>query len=373
MYIVKIASVLFISMILTCCKNKSETNYSNEIGDSNIPINAGAFDRMVPLFTPDTTSKVSNFHLQWNRIELDNEGYLFVSSKADLSISKYNPDNGEKIMSFGRQGNGPGEFQFINQLLYDSEIGIIAIDNRLLRVNLYDKEGKSIKSIGLVNQTDDVIIKDDQVICSSFLLKPDYKTIKIISAKDEKKIAEFGPILEPQQGLYDKINKTAFKSSLIDGYSFRSMTSLLYIPETNKLIFSQMHPYALWEIDMSDYEAIRFNKKVGFSTLSQEILEIIENGNGIKRTAVKSGRLLHPIRVKNNIIAFINSDDNQNIILDVYNLNCEFTKRLQVPALNKELVLCDYAIDSNKNILYVLVMDKNQLSWIERFKIKETL
>lgn len=369
-----IISMLFgmIQIIITGCNKSdpsSKTEYANEIGGEKILIDSTSISRMEPLCFPDTTEVKSNFYYRVNRVELDSKGSLILADNSLNNIHIVDPNNGKKILSFGNRGNGPGEFQFINEIIFDPSTGIIVIDNMLLRATIFNEQGKQIKSIPLRNKTDDIELSGDSLIATSFELRPSYKTVKISSLITEKELSSFGPILEPKENIFQTINKIPNNSSLFEWFSFKSMMGLLYLKDSHSIILSQKHPYALWSIDLSNHEYKRFNQKVPFSTFSENEIKVINNGEGISRSIVKSGIQLHPQKINDRIITLIFDKKNLVNFLDQYDLRGVFLNRFKLPSLKSNLWVNDFVIDANKGIIYLLVADTNFISWIERFKI----
>ncbi|MBA4320083.1 MAG: hypothetical protein C0412_16915 [Flavobacterium sp.] len=357
-------------LIASGCKN-NDAYYKNEIGDSSIPVNENAIERIAPLCFPDTANGKSDFNYRWHKLELAEGGKIFIADGSSSSILVLNPSDGKIERSIGGKGKGPGEFQTITNLIYEPKKGLIAIDNMQSRVTIFDTGGKVIKILESDFCTDDVEFLGDKIFYSSYEARSDYKTIKAVSDSANTIIARFGPILEPKKDFFEKVSKAKRKSGFLGMFSHMAMTGLIYIKEENALIFSQKYPYAIWKIDLDGYKAERFNKKVDFSTYSNN--DFTETDNSATYSSGKSGVMLHPVRIGNKIIAAIFDQENQKNYLDVYNIKGDFVERLKIPSLGKNYWIFDFKINELNNTLYLLVADEDRISWIERFKINKKL
>jgi hypothetical protein len=131
---------------------------------------------------------------------------------------------------------------------------------------------------------------------------------------------------------------------------------------------SQKMPYALWIIDLNNYNAIkRFNNKVPFSTYSNDVIEIKNDYQ--YRITRKSGIQLHPRIIKNKRVSAIFDEENKINYLDIYNIEGSFIRCLKIPALKDKYWVQDFDIDDKNYVMYLLIKNKDKISWIERFKI----
>ena len=76
--------------------------------------------------------------------KVDNEGNLWIADNKSYRIRKYN-QKGKLILSFGRRGQGPGEFIRIQSFVFDKKRNIIYLISSN-RINIFNKKGKFLKS-----------------------------------------------------------------------------------------------------------------------------------------------------------------------------------------------------------------------------------
>ena len=78
-------------------------------------------------------------------VAVNSKGDIYVADRRLNEIRKYNKD-GEYLLSLGRKGQGPGEFQSVNIISVNSHDELIAFDNMLQRVSIFSDNGEHIKT-----------------------------------------------------------------------------------------------------------------------------------------------------------------------------------------------------------------------------------
>jgi hypothetical protein len=76
----------------------------------------------------------------------DDEGNFYVTDRDRKAVRKYDPD-GKFLHSFGRPGQGPGEFQDISEVRFDVEGNVYLNDVGNQRISFLRKDGNYIKGI----------------------------------------------------------------------------------------------------------------------------------------------------------------------------------------------------------------------------------
>ncbi|NBB84885.1 MAG: hypothetical protein GVY12_01510 [Bacteroidetes bacterium] len=71
----------------------------------------------------------------------DSEGHLYVGDLLNLTIHRYGPD-GSYIGSYGRPGEGPGEFEGLVGLALSSDNRLLALDPDLQRITSFSVSGE---------------------------------------------------------------------------------------------------------------------------------------------------------------------------------------------------------------------------------------
>lgn len=73
-----------------------------------------------------------------NGVQVDETGRIYISDDSEKRINVYDAD-GKFIKSMGRKGQGPGEFEYINNLSIDGN-HVFAMDFGIRRINVFSQE-----------------------------------------------------------------------------------------------------------------------------------------------------------------------------------------------------------------------------------------
>jgi hypothetical protein len=77
-------------------------------------------------------------------VNADDEGNFYVTDWDRKQIRKYDP-LGKYLLTFGRQGPGPGEFMNISTARFDRQGNVYALDFASRKIVFFDKNGKFLK------------------------------------------------------------------------------------------------------------------------------------------------------------------------------------------------------------------------------------
>lgn len=76
----------------------------------------------------------------------DEDGNFYVSDSDNNRILKYNPQ-GKYLLTIGRKGQGPGEFQSLSVPRFDKDNNLYVTDSGNRRISFFDKNGKFQRQI----------------------------------------------------------------------------------------------------------------------------------------------------------------------------------------------------------------------------------
>jgi len=79
-------------------------------------------------------------------LSLDSQGHIFVTDSGNHRIRKFSPD-GEPLASFGRQGQGPGEFQIMGGVAVDPEGRMYVTDRSTNRLKVLSPQGDELRNL----------------------------------------------------------------------------------------------------------------------------------------------------------------------------------------------------------------------------------
>ena len=76
----------------------------------------------------------------------DDEGNFYVADYDNTRILKYDPE-GKYLLSFGREGQGPGEFQNLTVPRFDKDNNLYIADTTNRRISFFDRDGNYLRQI----------------------------------------------------------------------------------------------------------------------------------------------------------------------------------------------------------------------------------
>lgn len=375
----KIYRILFIliyifslSLFISCAEKKYSKKTDISINTKNldsISVIIGKVKKLNPLLLPDTSANSNGDYSGIGSFCFVPPNRIFYLDTYFYTIKVISSETGRELFSFGKRGEGPGEFQPQPSLKYIDNYGLLTIDNTLLRFTLFDENGKVLETIKLKYPLSDFVFLDDSTaLTGSFMLIPDYKPIKIISLKSFDVTSEFGFILEPQAKIIEKVNTSSFSRGKIEFFKYMSMVNLLLLPNKREFIYSQSQPLGLYKYNLENHSYIRFDAPLPFSTENNMLLEFDEENKIVKSGWNPSGKVMAPHILKNKIVVPIFSSGALTNYLDIYSFNGIFEKRFEIPPL-PGLNAFKVVFNSDASEFYVIVGNQNRLFWIEKFQI----
>ena len=87
----------------------------------------------------------------------DGEGNFYVSDEGNLRIQKYGPD-GKYLLTIGREGQGPGEFQSLPVVRFDKDNNLYIGDVTSRRISFFDQEGNYLWQIAMPGSFENIYI-----------------------------------------------------------------------------------------------------------------------------------------------------------------------------------------------------------------------
>ncbi len=90
-------------------------------------------------------------------LSLDSNGNVYVADSGNHRIQKYSPD-GELLASYGRKGQGPGEFQIMGGIAVDNEGRMFVTDRSTSRLKVLSPQGDELKNLSTLKVTGEIAL-----------------------------------------------------------------------------------------------------------------------------------------------------------------------------------------------------------------------
>ena len=121
-------------------------------------------------------------------------GELYIGDTGNNTMRKYSPD-GELILSWGKEGDGPGEFTYIHNVRVDSRGRILVTDREASRLQIFDSEG-SFLTQWEIRKPNGLCIDKDGII---YVTEEEKRKVNLYN-EDHELLAQWGVVgKEPGQ------------------------------------------------------------------------------------------------------------------------------------------------------------------------------
>jgi hypothetical protein len=77
-------------------------------------------------------------------VEVDNQGNIYVDDMSNYRIQKFDA-KGNYLLTFGRKGQGPGEFELPMRVRVDEATGNVYVQDQAFSIEIFDKQGNHLK------------------------------------------------------------------------------------------------------------------------------------------------------------------------------------------------------------------------------------
>jgi len=146
-------------------------------------------------------------------ISLDSNGNVYIADSGNHCIKKYSPD-GEFLATFGKKGQGPGEFQIMGGIAVDNQGQMYVTDRSTSRLKVLSPQGNEIDNMSTLKITGEIaLLSSSESVLSKglFFSQTSSPGLILIVGGDGKLLRTIG-----QQELYEDwdcyryFNRTSF-------------------------------------------------------------------------------------------------------------------------------------------------------------------
>jgi hypothetical protein len=299
---------------------------------------------------------------------VDSDECIYVLDTKNSRVQCFSKE-GKFKLSFGRYGQGPGELtKFASKIKILEDQNIYIIDG--IRINIYDKKGKFIKSIRVDDEYNDIEMIDGKYYLSNCNMEIGSKPIHVIDPSG-KIVGSFGIIIEPEEGIMRRIDKAIRKEMLYSFFS-SSFFSRLIKMNNKEIIYSLCIPYRLITYNAEGQVTHDVSGKIDYG--GEEMFPIIYK---------KGFPFIMPIKYLPFVFAPVVKDDDTIIVpflkrerdylyIDYYDKYCNLMQRYKIQErVAKEGSYIRQVYIDNKNYLYCLVgpITSDDLPHINKYKL----
>jgi hypothetical protein len=303
------------------------------------------------------------FHIA-SGVAVDDQGNVYILDTGNSRVQCFSQD-GKFLFSFGRAGEGPGEFSrwpsAIN-ILPDQKVYII--DQR--RILVYSKEGKHIKDFKTKYSYDDIMQLGGKYYLSVLEMDNGFRPIHV--TEDFVSIATFGKILEPIEGIFEKSKK----ERRLRYFLTPNHLSSLVLDSRSHIFYSQRNPYWIIEYDSLGKIIKEYSRPLSFGSVLKLEIELISDGYTVSAKPTPVAITYGVFIKKDFLITAITIPGKQGIIFDFYNYNGKYLKSNYLPMKfygDKQLYYITATLLDENNNFYILYYSKYNPPRLEKYRL----
>ena len=301
------------------------------------------------------SSERENFFIKITGLCCDDEGNLYVADSGWNKIFKFD-SNGKFLMSFGREGQGPGEFmagKLMNQLRisFGNDKRIYVNDPGNQRISIFSKNGTLIRTVKTPHRAIDSPVVNSKG--DIYLISP--SGIKVIDCYDSN--------FKLKASILDLDSYFEFpfgKPPDLPGGLVRKPTyldTLKLITKNDELIIVSNYSFKVFVFDKNN------NKIKEFKITEKRFIEDYER---VIKKVIKEGAFLNPFEAfidknDNICLAYFNERDKVSEVY-VYSTTGKYLGRLLFPEK-----IISFWISGNKKFDFIYAL-KNHSTTVAIFK-----
>ena len=177
-------------------------------------------------------------------VEVDRDGSIYVVDLRNFRVQKFDK-NGKYLLTFGRKGQGPGEFDMPSRARFDESIGSVVVRDQAYTLEYFSADGKPLKSLRIAHGCYDFRIAPDGTVFAIVGTENDIKIVHSLNKVDTQ--GQIGKnIVEFPYGLYMQRTESGGILSMTTGHELQLLFNLL---DNQSLVFGYSKEYVLTVVD----------------------------------------------------------------------------------------------------------------------------
>lgn len=191
----------------------------------------------------------------------DEDGNFYVTDFDNHRIQKYDPE-GKYLLTFGREGQGPGEFRSLSVVRFDKDKNLYITDGSNRRISFFNSNGEFLRQIPLQERYDNIFINS-----KGFFIANKWSLVQEDGVSRQSNLFV---LFDNKFNLVEELFKDEFKYSMPTGYDESSISDFL----ANLLSMTAFKPQVVFTLSKDDFIYIGYPKKYEIHIYSPEGKEI---------------------------------------------------------------------------------------------------
>jgi hypothetical protein len=191
----------------------------------------------------------------------DENGNFYVSDFDNHRIQKYDP-GGRYLLTIGREGQGPGEFQTLSVVRFDKDNNLYVTDGSNRRISFFNRRGEFLHQISLQERYENLYINS-----KDFFVANRWKLIQ--EGGVSRQTSLYG-LFDSKFNLMAELFKDEFKSSMPSGFDESSLVNFL----ANLLSMTVFRPQVRYTVSSKDLIYLGYPEKYEIHIYSPEGISV---------------------------------------------------------------------------------------------------
>jgi hypothetical protein len=204
----------------------------------------------------------------------DNEENIYVLDAGNCRVQKFDR-NGKYLMTFGRKGQGPGEFMNPSAFTIDDDGNLYVSDQ--MKIEVFDAEGEYKKNITLENRIYEFLITPEGYIITHTILSEGEGSKKVVvklnlEGKIIATLAEFTDVESVRSNTEEGSTMT------IKAYHQYNYWPYLYPSGADEFVYAYPAEYKIFHMNSNGEQSLIIQREIAENLISREEKNFIMNG-----------------------------------------------------------------------------------------------